>query len=208
MRCCGMIVYMSSRCQLGSPALLTEALATALHHLLMKRPPPDSSAEGAKGELARQHLVLVPHTGIVYLDWHAGKQVLTHTGCLRRQVVGGEGPWSIVFDEEGYAALVSDADEDVIVVEVFLSRSLYRAAGGELFMESPDEGGAGTRLESLTQKMREYTRESAFVAASSVGEQVEVYYLAWPRGGCHWTWKAADFYNFLSMQSYKGEKSK
>lgn len=78
-------------------------------------------------------LTLVPHIGRLALDWCDNQQVLTHLVSLRRQVVPGEGPWELDYDDEGIAILISDKeDEEPLLVETFLTRQLFVSTAGLL----------------------------------------------------------------------------
>lgn len=136
--------------------------------------------------------------------------MLTHTVCLRRQAVGGTRPWSLVFDDDGYAAMTNDDDDEdnIVLVEVFLARSLYRSTSGELFMQTQHDEAGGPHMESLTQTMRDFSKDTALVTIGSASLSCEVYNLTWPRGGFHLMWAAAECYDRLCMTPYKGERSR
>lgn len=102
-------------------------------------------------------LELVPHKDLVFADSGPDTtQVITHSMTLRRQVLPSDGaPWSLCVDESGFGALVG-AEDEIICLEDFLSRALFKAPDGEYFVCKRDSAGnLGDAPWSLSNKMRE-----------------------------------------------------
>lgn len=84
---------------------------------------------------------------------------------------------------------------------------MHFASAGERFLVTPRDDGE-RHIESLTQKMRDFLKGGAKLTLDSGSHTIDVYYLTWPRGGCHLVWSAVDLYDILGMTAYKGERSK
>lgn len=162
------------------------------------------------GTSGAANLKLEPHSGRIFIDSVGTEQVITDAVCLRQSIVPGHGPWDIVFDDEGFGALVSEhPGEEVRLLEHFLGRSLYTSDSGQLFMLTTDIPSCkDAEFENLSQKMRSYTKGVVSLTTPDAELTFDVFYLDWPRGGFHLQWSIGQAYDNLKMKSYKGQRSK
>ena len=144
-----------------------------------------------KGELAASSsetaVHLVPHEGLVILANNAcGQLCVYHTLTLEVKPLP-PGQWEVVFDEEGYGALIrqddgeGDGDSIVLMCEDFFSRRLYRTAEAKVLMLQFD-GGSLDNFEWLRTR---YTQVNVTVdiGRSAATLPLRSYLLHWPRFG-------------------------
>ena len=154
----------------------------------------------------------VPHVGNLFLKEMAStprRVALCHRVTLEGKALP-PGTWEIVYDEEGWAAIVDTEDDNVdpILAEDFLNRILCRSACGEDMV--CEVSGGKRRLWSLATKKRQHV---ALAAAFDVGptrqeHKLRCFRLAWPRQRCHFYFEVVALYRWMRLECYSGEPSK
>ena len=170
-----------------------------------------SATDGIEDPILGMEMKLEKQEGLVFLDDTNDGQVLTHVTTLRRQQVPTEGrPYDIVFDE-GFGALVAQ-DGTLKPLEQFLTRQLYKALNGDLFVidthEFEYDGDHGAGVINLTSKMRAFVQYPIYLSMNGTKIKFTGYVMEWPRGGGRIMWQLHDLYDHLGLETYKGIASK
>ena len=164
---------------------------------------------GEEGE-QRPKLTMMPHKGFVFLDNTKAGQVLTHSLCLKRQLIPTEmSPCEFVFDDDGHGVLqTGGGSAALLLLEDWMTRKPYTSDSGEIWIvEKAPDSSRGTKW-NLTSKMREYLSCAAAFSLDGTELAFTTYHVTWPRGGCFVMWACQDFYTSLRLVSYKGQGSK
>lgn len=156
-------------------------------------------------------LEMLPHAGVVHIDDDGeGKQVLTHVTTLSRLTLPEDGsPWTLTFDEAGFAAVASPRSGKVMLVEDVFHRNVYVAKENETFVLDVPQVKRTTEMHentpwSLRHRMRLYTTRCVRLDMAGGFGEFECFHLPWPRHGCHLFWGLSTFYKPLGLSCYQG----
>ena len=200
--------------QKSASAVATVSLATAPSSLVkscsletlledeLEAPPRKKARTGS----AQKSFAPVPELGKVLLNKPHQSEVafVVHEITLQKAPLPKAGNWQLVFSEEGFGAASTD-DDQVVLLQDFLSRTLVKDDDGELYVW---ERGKPRPWHLDTKKsMCELLEVSLELSTLAARHGHKVYRLVWPRGGCHFFWDALTVYSALKMQSFQGKRT-
>ena len=105
----------------------------------MKRkaePAAEAADKNEQADKPRPKIEMKPHKDFVFLceSRDGSNQILTNTLSLSQQVVPVEnGPWDLVFSDDGFGALASSTTDDYVLLEDILDRHVYESGIGMLY---------------------------------------------------------------------------
>ena len=116
-----------------------------------------------------KHLNMVAHENNVFLcESRDGRnQILTSTLSLSQQVAPEQdGPWELVFSEDGFGALASTASDSYLLLEDLLDRHVYKSATGMLYITEYADREAKIKSPpwNLTERMTEYDARETVIS--------------------------------------------
>lgn len=197
----------SSSSSLVAPRPVNRARSTAAPPKEAPAPAEQESSSSIVGDL-------VPYQGHIFVSKPFGdqQQFLVHSLTLEKTPLPTPGDWSLTFDSSGFAALVDVDDEqrDVILVEDFVRRQLWRTLDGELVVLEKAPGLDGGRPWSLSARMQDSVAVSLRFPAGALRHDVswQAVFLRWPREGMHYWWSLTAAYHLLKLACFKGVASK
>ena len=199
-----LMVHTRKRRKVGDEESAGASAATGMEDLLATDVA--SSSVCASGpEVRRRH----QHQGFTFLDVQASASFVAHTLTLEKKPLPTNGDWSIIFDDEGFGALVDASDtHDVILLEEYLARRLEVDTSGELWVS--EELKNGTRRDwSLSQKRLQFIECTAVLKAGpTLSPHVcSAFLLTWPQQGSRFFWQASCLYKHLQFTAYGNEPS-
>jgi hypothetical protein len=161
-------------------------------------------------------LTLRPQKGHIYIDEVLEGQVFTDSALLQRKILPEPpcgGAWQLVYDDDGYAGLISEDGDTLLQADTFLGMAIYKVADGML--HCVDCTKVPTEVWNYTDRLQEYTARTGELRIMDKGGvdtvfQLPVYQVRWPRGcGGRLLWAFNDeLYKFLKLTCYKGKASK
>lgn len=149
-----------------------------------------------------------PHRGDLFLDdMPDGSQVLTHRVTLERvELPAGPVRWSLVFGDDGFAALVTDEDPPrVELAEDKLKFHVYTNSAGDLFFVT------GACLPSDVVHLRSFKEKWVEVSltmpwgASGATHTLTAVMFRWHRYGSRVFVSMTSLYNELGLTQFNGQ---
>lgn len=166
-----------------------------------------SSGPGTVAEPPMGNASLAVHRGVVYLDQTGSSTwMLTHILTLEAVPLESVGELVLLFDNDGYGAVVYESGE-VRSCEDLFGRQLFGRDTGERVIVGARGGpeAAFTRPWSLTFGSQRFAQTSVTVI-SGVAQQhhnFEAYRFDWPRMQASVFWSFKSLYSALGLQCFK-----
>lgn len=153
-------------------------------------------------------LAPLPHVGFVALDTlPSGRQVVTHSATIETlEVESAPQPWSIMFDDDGFGALINDGFDPpkVDLLEDRFKFQLWADAAGEHYIVSgSDVAPTIVRLGTFPEKWVEVQLAFAWGASRTRHELTAVLF-KWHRYGSRLFISLTDLYQELGLQQFNG----
>lgn len=140
---------------------------------LCARPASSSLMEALERKDDQQSSKLVPREKYTHVDPRGGEQVLAHTLLLKRWPLFQGGPWSLVYDDQGFGMLVSSECEQVRFLEEWLLDQVL-AQGDELVVvETVAKDGETSMTQwNLSARLRQHEQRNC--KALAAGEEINI----------------------------------